>query len=134
MAKITGTIDDDVLNGTASDDTLYGGGGADTYIYIQGDGHDIIINDSLDTEGSIDILEFKDIKSTDIEFKWENYDDLVISLLDNSGSVTIDNFFIDIRMIVRSMTGLIRQQQLTHCLPLKRSGFQMGLVIILHNP
>lgn len=96
--SIVGTNKDDTLIGGVGDDTLYGLGGSDTYIYRRGDGMDVIQNayyeGSQDTVNSTDTLELKDVKSTDVEFKGYFNSDLVISLLDGTGSVTISNFLL----------------------------------------
>lgn len=93
--KIYGTTANDTLKGGRGDDQLYGGGGADTYVYSRGDGHDEIFNSTssyTDTAGSVDVLTFQDIKSTEVSFS-KNYNHLVITLLDGTGSLTIDDYF-----------------------------------------
>lgn len=107
--SIVGTNQNDVLIGGLGDDTLYGLGGADTYIYRRGDGADIIQNNFHngveDTKGSIDVLEFKGIKSTDVQFKGYFNSDLIISLLDGTGSVTIAGFLLTKNYYDGSATG-----------------------------
>ncbi|MBR4382519.1 MAG: hypothetical protein IKP64_03075 [Selenomonadaceae bacterium] len=53
--KITGTFDDDTIEGGKGNDTLTGGDGADIFVYSSGDGNDIIADYSEDDEDKIQI-------------------------------------------------------------------------------
>ncbi|ATN32507.1 hypothetical protein ACO34A_01620 [Rhizobium sp. ACO-34A] len=48
---LTGTAGDDVINGHRGDDELNGGDGRDVYVFEAGDGHDVIVDGSV--EGNI---------------------------------------------------------------------------------
>ena len=95
---ICGTIGDDSINGTTSNslyvlsvgnDTINESGGNDTYFYSRGYGDDII----QDASG-IDKIKFVNgINQDDVEF-YRVYEDLVISLKDNSGKITISNGYL----------------------------------------
>ncbi|MCZ6167988.1 calcium-binding protein, partial [Campylobacter ureolyticus] len=66
---------DNIIDGKAGNDTIYGGNKNDTYIYNKGDGNDTI----SDTAGN-DTIEFGEGISKD---------DIIISTLNNSGSLKI---------------------------------------------
>ena len=74
---LTGGSRDNVLMGLAGDDTLSGGEGNDTYVLSEGAGFDRIVeNDS--TTGNLDVVEFTDVGSADLDSveRWGN--DLVL--------------------------------------------------------
>lgn len=57
-----GDSGDDTLTGGTSNDSLEGGEGANTYVFSQGDGQDVIYN--YDSDGGVDVVQFTDIPST----------------------------------------------------------------------
>jgi Ca2+-binding RTX toxin-like protein len=78
------------LSGGSGNDSLYGGSGNDIYHYQPGDGIDTIDN----RHGGYDILDFGDISADDLSFmQIEN--DLVIDVLNASGRVIVNNWFLD---------------------------------------
>lgn len=87
--KLYGDSGDDILVGGAGDDYLAGGDGSDIYIYNCGDGNDIIA--TRDNDGGIDTL-VMGAESTDLKFERQGKH-LIISLLDQEGSVTIQNWY-----------------------------------------
>ena len=78
----------DVIEGGLGADYLSGDGGADTYIYNMGDGHDILEDDG-GTDG--DLLSFMNMNFSDFEF-YKQSDNLVINSLISGGSVTIVDY------------------------------------------
>lgn len=93
---LKGSTADDTLSGMQANDQLYGAGGSDNYVYRRGDGIDTIFNsgsgNDVDSNGSLDVLQFSDVKSSEVEFmRQENQ--LIVSLLDGTGSVTINDYY-----------------------------------------
>jgi Ca2+-binding RTX toxin-like protein len=91
---IDGGANNDTLSGNAGSDYLKGGTGSDTYIYTQGDGEDIILEDD---EGSdTDTISFAaGIDIGDLTFTRISNTGLLIEI-DNgtyTGSITIENQF-----------------------------------------
>ncbi len=70
--KITGTVDDDTIEGGKGNDTLSGGDGADIFVYSNGDGNDIITDYSEDDEDKIQIasgsISKTEVKGTTVVF------------------------------------------------------------------
>ncbi len=86
MATFNGTSGNDTLRGTtASDllaggkgnDLLYGNSGADTYSFFKGDGDDFI-QDYDTTTGNTDVVNFADVKSTEVSSVLRSGDDLIL--------------------------------------------------------
>jgi Ca2+-binding RTX toxin-like protein len=98
--RLIGNDADNILRGMAGDDTLYGGGGddvllggpgSDAYVYLRGDGNDVIV-DAAST-GDVDALVLAGgIEPADVAFcrPEAGPHDLVLTLVD--GSVRIRNF------------------------------------------
>lgn len=70
---VTASKNDDTLIGGLGNDTLGGREGWDTYIYVKGDGQDIIVDPSFD--GANDKLIVKGYNSTDATFQFMSKDD-----------------------------------------------------------
>ncbi len=90
---LEGLDGDDTLYGGAGDDTLQGGPGDDGYVYLYGDGDDVIIERA--GEGTADLLVLAgDIKPHDVSFFRipEAANDLLLKLA-KGGSILITNFF-----------------------------------------
>jgi len=88
--RLYGGNGDDILVGGAGNDMLYGGNGSDTYIYNIGDGNDLIQN--YDSSDSVDSLNMG-VNAMDVVFERMGQD-LKISILDEEGSVTVKNWFV----------------------------------------
>ena len=98
--RLVGNDAENVLRGLAGDDTLYGGGGddvllggpgSDAYVYLHGDGNDIIV-DAADA-GDVDTLVLAGgIEPADVAFCRPDAAtrDLVLTLVD--GAIRIRNF------------------------------------------
>ncbi len=90
---LTGHDGDDTLAGNLGDDTLIGGAGGDGYVYENGDGRDIIIEDA---GGSLDdvLILAGTLTPGDITFIRDPgaMADLILSLKDG-GRITIRNYF-----------------------------------------
>ena len=84
---IKGLLGNDALNGGLGNDRLEGGLGADTYVFKAGDGHDRLYD-----SGGNDTLRFKDVSLDRLWFSRDGKN-LHIDVLDNGGSVTIENYF-----------------------------------------
>jgi Ca2+-binding RTX toxin-like protein len=96
---------DDTLNGGGGNNTLYGdsgndtlwsGYGADTYVFAQGDGQDVIHN--YDDDDSGDIVEFTNVASTGVTavFQGTNSGAAGNSLIlqyGNGDQLTVDSYF-----------------------------------------
>ena len=89
---LVGFYTDDMLDGGAGDDLLEGGRGGDTYVYDRGDGDDVIA-DYVNYWGSGgDTLQFgANIAPADVIVRRSTTDpdNMVLSLTDGSGSVTL---------------------------------------------
>lgn len=89
---LTGLAGDDTLYGGAGDDILDGGAGSDGYVYLYGDGNDVIIDNG--PEGDVDDLILAgDIKPTEVSFYRLSAapDDLVLTLA-CGGQIVIKDF------------------------------------------
>ncbi|MDR0672316.1 MAG: putative Ig domain-containing protein, partial [Zoogloeaceae bacterium] len=90
---IYGGTEDDRLHGGTGDDHLYGGTGGDTYVFIRGDGEDVMRD--YDTEGgSADTLEFGEIGAGELWFA-RNGNNLEVRVLGGNDKVTIQNWYLD---------------------------------------
>jgi Ca2+-binding RTX toxin-like protein len=63
--QLVGGIGNDTLVGGSGDDSLVGGLGNDTYLFARGDGVDNISEEDR-TAGTLDTVQFQDIKSTEL--------------------------------------------------------------------
>ena len=90
--QIYGGEGDDFLVGGSGSDYLVGGNGSDTYLYNIGDGDDII-NNSYNGPDSVDKL-ILGANASDVIFTAEG-NSLKITLLDEEGSITLQNWFKD---------------------------------------
>ena len=89
---LTGGNGFDMIDGGIGNDTLRGGLGRDYYRFARGGGQDMII-DRVDTSGSYDFLAFaSDIASDQLWFKHAG-NDLLISIIGASDSVTVCNWY-----------------------------------------
>ncbi|MBB3834589.1 Ca2+-binding RTX toxin-like protein [Xanthomonas arboricola] len=79
----------DELNGDDGDDTLVGGDGDDLYVYTAGQGHDTIVN--VDAYGE-DMLQVNGAGFDQFSFT-RNGDDMVATLIDQSGSLTFKDWY-----------------------------------------
>ena len=100
-ARLIGTEGDDTIAAGSADDTLYGGGGDDTlaggagsdgYVYLPGDGVDIIIDSASGTEVN-ELLLAGGIAPGDVGAFRAGYADLLLTL-PGGGSVTVRGFFL----------------------------------------
>ncbi len=57
---------DDVLIGGEGRDTLVGEGGSDTYVFGYGAGHDVVINNELESEQSVDRIHLAGVVPSDV--------------------------------------------------------------------
>ena len=87
--SLYGDDGDDIIIGGKGDDYLVGGDGSDTYVFFKGDGNDTIYNYDY-SAGRKDIVQFKDVASTDVKSITFNDRKLVIHYGDND-SITINN-------------------------------------------
>ncbi|CAG2147354.1 hypothetical protein LMG19282_03139 [Cupriavidus campinensis] len=93
--SLSGGAGNDVLVGGIGNDTLSDGAGNDTYRFSRGDGADTI-SDYDNTAGNVDVIEFTDIKSTDIVGFEKIGNDLVLRYGDGQAdSVTVSYYFYD---------------------------------------
>lgn len=98
---IEGRYGDDLLVGGTGNDILSGSGGNDTYVFVRGDGADIVREFSRTTNGSegFDTIEFgegilpSEIAVTQVDSGW----DLVLTIAGTTDSITLDNDVLDVR-------------------------------------
>ncbi len=69
----------DILSGGVGNDEHYGGTGDDLYVFFSGDGEDLIVEESTDTNAT-DIVQLRDIASTDAYLLSRVGDDLHITI------------------------------------------------------
>jgi Ca2+-binding RTX toxin-like protein len=90
---LTGGNGFDMIDGGIGNDTLRGGLGRDYYRFARGGGQDMII-DRVDTPGSYDFLAFaSDVASDQLWFKHVG-NDLLISIIGSSDSVTVCSWYL----------------------------------------
>jgi RTX calcium-binding nonapeptide repeat (4 copies) len=100
--QILGDSGDDILRGTAGADTLYGGagndtliggGGSDGYVYLPGDGNDVIIEDGESSDVD-ELILAGGIAPADVSLSRPSpeSEDLVLTL-DMGGRILIKDFF-----------------------------------------
>lgn len=85
---------DDTLAGNAGNDTLIGGAGGDGYVYENGDGRDIIIEDASPSLADDVLILAGTLSPGDVTFIRDPnaFADLILSFTDG-GRVTIKNYF-----------------------------------------
>jgi Ca2+-binding RTX toxin-like protein len=89
---VTGFNGADTLEGGAGDDFLTGRSDVDTYVYTDGDGHDVILEDS--SNNSYDALVLHEIGTADVTLERSTTDTADLELLFASGgSITLDGQF-----------------------------------------
>ena len=100
---LKGGIGDDYLNGSggkdqleggAGNDALYGGTGNDTYLFAIGAGIDKV-NDYDSTVGNADVVQFTDVKSTELSSLERQKDDLILNY-GSADRLTVAYFFISV--------------------------------------
>jgi Ca2+-binding RTX toxin-like protein len=100
--RLSGNAGDNILRGMAGDDTLYGGAGNDTlsggpgsdgYVYLPGDGNDVIIEDGGDADVD-ELILGGGIAPAQVSLYRPSHtpDDLVLTL-DTGGHILIKDFF-----------------------------------------
>jgi len=100
--RLLGNDADNVLEGLAGDDTLYGGAGSDTliggagsdgYVYLYGDGDDVIIDDGPDADVDVLILA-GGIAPADVSvYRCAQAPDDLVLALSRGGAILIKDFF-----------------------------------------
>ncbi|MBB2791698.1 UNVERIFIED_ORG: Ca2+-binding RTX toxin-like protein [Rhizobium pisi] len=88
---LEGNEDDDTLIGNSGDDVIAGGTGNDTYIYLKGDGDDLVEGEG-DFAQETDILNLADLNEYDITLATSG-DDLVITISSTGETVTVAGHF-----------------------------------------
>lgn len=91
---ITGGAGNDIISGFGGDDLLEGESGNDTYLFGLNDGNDTISDFAMIGEEN-KLVMTSGIFTNDISLSQVN-DDLVLSLVDELGSVTIKNWFTNV--------------------------------------
>ena len=98
---LMGTELDDTVSGLAGDDVLSGSGGYDIYRFDQGDGHDVIVENGLETSGTGfggDVLFGGNILPEHIQ-ALRHDQDLVLANVNGTDSVTVRDWFSDPNLI-----------------------------------
>jgi Ca2+-binding RTX toxin-like protein len=99
-AWIRGDGGDNTLNGTAANDTFYGGTGndrfdsstgSDTFVYVAGDGNDLI-NEGSGSTAEVDVLKFTDLNASDITLARSGVN-LLVKVNTTGHTITIDEHF-----------------------------------------
>ncbi|MBY3187894.1 calcium-binding protein, partial [Rhizobium laguerreae] len=90
---ITGSSEADVLRAGLGNDTLMGGAGSDTYIYLAGDGSDVIEEPTSGTDG--DVLRLDGLLKNEVLFARSPTaaSDLIITVLATGETITLKNQF-----------------------------------------
>ncbi|MBB4193074.1 Ca2+-binding RTX toxin-like protein/formiminotetrahydrofolate cyclodeaminase [Rhizobium aethiopicum] len=90
---ISGTSAADEVHAGHGNDTLVGGAGGDTYIYLAGDGNDII--DEQTSGADSDILRLDDLLKSDLRFERTAaaVNDVIIRVLSTGETITLKNQF-----------------------------------------
>lgn len=90
---IKGNSGNDNLTGGGGNDTLEGGSGDDTYVFVPGDGQDLIRNN--DAVSANDRLLFGgSVTANDVWFE-QSGDNLVVSILGSTDEVVFENWYTD---------------------------------------
>ncbi|MCV6577008.1 MAG: AHH domain-containing protein, partial [Cohaesibacter sp.] len=88
---LLGTDSDDGISGEGGSDILKGRAGSDTYFYSKGDGSDLI-DDQNSSNAYTDILQFVDLRASDIELLSDG-EDLKIVIASTGDSLTVADQF-----------------------------------------
>ena len=92
-----GNEGNDVLNGGSGNDSLQGGRGNDTYLFARGDGQDIVSDydyDDAQTSGTTkDRVQFGQEVAADQLWFTRNSNNLKVSIIGTSDSITIENWY-----------------------------------------
>lgn len=88
---ITGGAGNDIISGFGGDDIIEGGAGSDVYIFAPNDGNDTI-SDFASAGEENKLIMATGIFTNNVSLSQVN-EDLVLTLIDNLGSVTIKNWF-----------------------------------------
>jgi Ca2+-binding RTX toxin-like protein len=88
---LVGTGDDDVLRGGLGDDVMNGGAGSDTYLYLLGDGNDII-DDGVNAAPQTDVLRFEDLDASDVEVS-RTGNDLTVKVISTGETIKVAKQF-----------------------------------------
>ncbi|MGO8600312.1 calcium-binding protein [Rhizobium ruizarguesonis] len=102
IAYIGGTVGNDIITGSSAadvlraglgNDTLMGGAGSDAYIYLAGDGNDIIDEPTSGTDS--DVLRLDDLLKSQVLFARSATaaSDLIITVLATGETITLKNQF-----------------------------------------
>ncbi len=102
IAYVGGTVGTDTITGTSGSDQIRAGGGNDqlvglagndTYVYSQGDGNDIV--DEQTTGTDVDALLLGNLAQTQVQFEWPSgaLNDVVIRILATGDTITLKNQF-----------------------------------------
>lgn len=89
---INGEGNDDTIFGGKGDDLLTGGKGSDTFVYHLGDGNDVI-DAYYNEKNAVDRLQFGKNISTDNVSYTQNGQDLIITILSTSETITVTDWF-----------------------------------------
>ncbi len=90
----TGNAQDNTLTGNEGDNVLSGGPGNDTYQFNRGSGQDVVINKDDDAATTDKLVLGNTITHEDLWFVKLN-DDLVVSVLGSTDSITFDDWFVN---------------------------------------
>ncbi|RVU35308.1 hypothetical protein EOI86_20775 [Hwanghaeella grinnelliae] len=91
---LDGGAGDDTLAGGTGNDVLDGGSGADDILFNRGDGVDTVDTDSNAAGDNDRILFGADVAEDQLWFS-QSGDDLLIEVLGDGGSITIDDWYVD---------------------------------------
>jgi len=92
---LLGSNASEVIRSLPGYDTILGSGGRDTYVHVAGSGHDVIDEQSTSTNSHEDWLLLPSVVSSMVVLArgGSNSTDLVISISENTESITITNYF-----------------------------------------
>ena len=92
--QLFGLSGNDTFYGGTGNDSLYGASGNDVYHFQRGDGNDVIF-DADSTVGNKDTLDFDGAINANQVWFAQSGNDLVVSIIGTTDSVTVNNWFID---------------------------------------
>lgn len=91
---LTGNDGDDALTGLGGDDVLIGGAGSDTYVFVRGNGWDVIVDTGAGENEIDEIVLFDQIRPDDIGmYRLASTPDDLVLRFDGGGRITISGFF-----------------------------------------